>query len=194
MRDNDIIKDLQSGNPEAYKILVGEHQVSLFKLCMGFLHNTEDARDIVQETFIEVFESVHNFRRESKLSTWLYRIAINKSLNLIRKRKLRNWLVNIDFISGNRNSVEVIQPAADSADNADYSVESEERKKLVKKAIDTLPDNQRIAFILNKYQGLSYNEVSEVMAISISATESLIYRAKEALQKKLYTFYKKNLL
>lgn len=87
MQDSELIKGLRNGSSEAFKKLIELHQVSLIRLCKGFLPLEDDVQDIVQETFIEVFESISRFREDARLSTWIYRIAVNKSLNLMRKTK-----------------------------------------------------------------------------------------------------------
>lgn len=194
MNEISLVEGLKAGKEESYKQLMEEYQVPLMKLCIGFLHQADDASDVVQDTFIEVFESIHKFRADSRISTWLYRIAVNKSLNFLRKKKNISWLVNPLRTGNNTYVKEGPQTPADESANADYGIEHSEKKKLLKKAVDSLPENQRIAFILNKYQGLAYSEVAEVMAISISSTESLIHRAKKGLQSRLYNLYKKNLI
>ncbi len=89
MHEQDLITGLIKGDQQIFRKLIEQYGVSLTRLCRGFLHNDEDARDIVQDTFIEVYESIANFRADSKFSTWIYRIAVNKSLNLLRKNRLQ---------------------------------------------------------------------------------------------------------
>lgn len=193
MQDTELIKSLKESNQEAFKNLIDQHQVPLVRLCKGFLHNEEDARDIVQETFIEVFESIHQFREDARLSTWLYRIAVNKSLNLLRKKKINRWLISLDVFHTGRMG-DPVQPINHSLDQPGVLLENRERTKHIRQVVDSLPENQRIAFILNKYQDLSYKEIAEVMDITLSSVESLIHRAKANLKKKLFALYKKNLL
>jgi RNA polymerase sigma factor (sigma-70 family) len=194
MHDEELLNGLKKGDQLSFKKLVEEFQTPLLRLCSGFFHNHEDARDIVQETFIEVFESIGHFRADSKLSTWLYRIAVNKSLNLIRKRKVTRLMLSLDSFMHKDSAAEKQSSLTHKSDEADFNFEQTEKRKRIRKAVDALPENQRIAFILNKYQGLSYSEVSEIMAISISSTESLLHRAKLRLQKILVKSYKNNLL
>jgi RNA polymerase sigma-70 factor (ECF subfamily) len=191
MTESTIISALKSGDQAAYRKLIENYQVPLLKVCRGFLHDDGDAADIVQDTFIEVFLSVSNFRGEAKLSTWLYRIAVNKCLNLLRKRRLHS-LVRFEMLPARKNNPhpEII----DEAPLPGNALENRERTSLVKKTIDLLPPNQRIAFVLHKYQDLAYKEIAEVMGISVASVESLLHRARVNLHKKLYTAYKKNLL
>jgi len=191
MTESELIIALKSGDQTAYRQLIENYQVPLIKVCRGFLHNEPDAADIVQDTFIEVFQSVSNFREEAKLSTWLYRIAVNKSLNLLRKRKINN-LVRLDMLFAAK--INPLHEIIDENPLPGNSLENRERTKYIKKTVDLLPPNQRIAFILNKYQDLAYKEIAEVMDISIASVESLLHRAKMNVQRKLFSAYKKNIL
>jgi RNA polymerase sigma-70 factor, ECF subfamily len=193
MQDTELINGLKNGNQEEFKRLVELHQVPLMRLCKGFLHNEEDAKDIVQETFIEVFESIHQFREDARLSTWLYRIAVNKSLNLIRNNKINRLLISLDVFHSEKNGGQIAHPD-DRSDLPDVFLENQEKTLQIRQVIDSLPENQRIAFILNKYEDLTYKEIAEVMEISVYSVESLLHRAKLNLQKKLFKLYKKNLI
>ncbi len=190
MTEAEIIKKLQQGNEQAFKQLVETYQKLVVNTCFGMVHTTEDAEDIAQEVFIEVFRSIQNFRADSKISTWLYRIAINRSLNFIRDNKRKKWFHSIeDVLKGKTHQLSEIHHGNNETPISE--MENSQRAKILHEAIDSLPENQKIAFTLNKYEDLSYKEISEVMNLSVSSVESLIHRAKIKLQKKLYTCYKK---
>jgi RNA polymerase sigma-70 factor (ECF subfamily) len=189
MTDKELIRRLIDGDQEAFRSLVDNYQDLVFNTCYNLIRNTEDAEDVAQDVFIEIYESIHQFRSESKLSTWLYRIAINKSLNHIRKYKWKSRVSSIEnFFAGEKNvKLEIEDPHAhNSPESIDYS----ERAKVLQNAINNLPENQRIAFTLCKYDELSYQEITEIMNLSLSSVESLIHRAKLNLQKKLVNYYK----
>ena len=190
MTEGEYIEGLKRGDEKVFREFVDQYQLSLHKLCIGFLHNEEDAKDIVQDVFIEVFQSIGQFREDALLSTWLYRIAVNKSLNQIRKNKNNKLLSSIDSLLSLKKKA--IAEITDDSETTDQNIEAKEQAKVIRKTIDSLPGNQRIAFILSKYQDLSYKDISEVMKISLSAVESLIHRARLSLQKKLFNLYKKN--
>ena len=177
-----------------FRQLIEQFQVPLVRLSKGFLHNEEDARDVVQETFIEVFESIERFRADASLFTWIYRIAVNKSLNLVRKRKISGWMMNMDSHSTDNSHTRDTEIMDKGSKMPGNRLEEKERSGIIRKAIDSLPVNQRIAFVLHNYHDLSYKEIAVVMEISLPSVESLIHRAKEGLQKRLYKMYKKNLL
>lgn len=190
MTDSELVQGLINRNEETFRLLVEKYQRLVFNACFHLIRQQEDAEDIAQDVFIEIYESIHLFRNESKLSTWLYRIAINKSLNHIRKYKWKSTVQSIEnfFLSGDKNTKLEIedQNALDAPGTLDYK----ERTRVLKNAIDSLPENQKIAFTLCKYDDLSYQEISEVMNLSLSSVESLIHRAKVGLQKKLANYYK----
>lgn len=191
--DTEIINRLIKHDETAYREFVEKHQQMVINTCNGFVHNSDDAQDIAQDVFIEIFRSLKNFRNESKISTWLYRIAVNKSLNFIRKNKKHSILRSIDSYfdgdDGNNNKIEIPEK---NLQYHDSNMDNQERSVILNKAISSLPKNQKIAFTLNKYDEIKYNEIAEIMSVSLSAVESLIHRAKLGLQKKLVNYYKKN--
>lgn len=183
-----LISGIKSGDESAFRELVETFQKQVFNTCNALVHNTHDADDLSQEVFIEVFRSAGNFRGNSKLSTWIYRIAVNKSLNHIRQLKRRNWLQSFEdfFIK------KCPQYSADDISLPSETIMNSQLASQLHKAIDSLAENQRTAFLLNKYEELSYRQIAEVMQTTVPAVESLIHRAKLNLQKKLYNAYKKN--
>lgn len=190
MNDNGIIEKLKQGNDSVFKELVETYRNMVVNTCFGLLHNTEDAEDVAQDVFIEVFRSVASFRADSKISTWLYRIAVNRSLNFIRDNKKRRWFQSFDDVMESKKEA-LNQLNYQSSDDPESEMENSQRALLLHEAIDSLPENQRVAFTLNKYEDLAYKEISEVMNLSVSSVESLIHRAKKNLQKKLYKCYQK---
>jgi len=181
---------LIQGDQSAFRILVEQYQVPVRNICAGIVRDRHEAEDLAQEVFVEIYKSIRNFRGESRLSTWIYRVAVNKSLNFKRKKNRQLWLKPLeDFFTGEKNS-----DLHDPDSQPSYPLENQQRSQHLYKAMDTLPENQRVAFILNKYDDLSYKEISEVMGISLSGVESLIHRAKVNLQKKLWDCFKKDCL
>lgn len=177
-------------NTETFLQLVESYKDKVVNTCYGFLHNREDAEDVAQEVFIEVYLSYRNFRGESNISTWIYRIAINKSLDVCRKRNAQKRvaffknLIYIDSI----NIKEIAQYETDALTN----METQEQTKILYQALDKIPSNQRIAITLSKFEDLSMREISKVMDTSESAVESLLSRAKVSLKKQLENYYKYN--
>ncbi len=188
MTDADLLKSLAGKDENAFRFLVEKYQAMVFKACFHILNNYEDAEDVAQDTFVEAYLSIASFRGDAKISTWLYRIAINKSKNLLRKNRWQLLMQRFDkFLPGEKS---VVFDAEDHSAHDDMHLyEKNEDQKVLWKAIESLPENQRIAFTLSKYDELSYQEIAEAMQTSLSAVESLIHRAKLNLQKKLVIYF-----
>ena len=190
MTDKDLVEKIKNGDHNSFKVMIENHQRLILNTCKGFLHNEEDAHDVAQDVFIEAYRSIKKFRGDSKITTWLYRIAVNKSLNFIRDNRKHKQVNNIDLMysKGEKHLAIESNPVL-----PDVELENRERSVVLFNAIDELPKKQRKAFILNKYENLNYKEISEIMKKSVSSIESLLFRAKRNLQEKLYNYYKDNL-
>ncbi len=190
MSDSEIIEQLKQGSEAAFKKLVERHQKLVVNTCYGLVQNREDAEDVAQDVFIEVYRNIQKFRADSKLSTWLYRIAVNRSLNHIRDNKKNKWFHSFeDEVAAKKMQLQQLQSS--KTENPEFELENKQRAIILHEAINSLPKNQKVAFALSKYEELSYQEIAEVMDLSVSSVESLLFRAKKALQKKLYKCYKK---
>lgn len=190
MDEAQLIKGIQQGDSKSFQILVETYQRMVVNTCLGIVHNKADAEDLAQDVFLEIFRTAENFRGEAKLSTWLYRIATNRSLNLIRNNKRKRFFQSVEeTFTGGRNRANEI--SENRGDQPDQKITDQQRSDLLHKAIDQLPEKQRIAFTLNKYEDLPYQQIAEVMEISLASVESLIHRAKKNLQKELLDCYKK---
>lgn len=192
MTDTEIISKVLLDDTQAFQLLVERYQLLVVKTCQSFVHNDEDAQDLAQDVFLEVFQSLDTFRNESKISTWVYRICVNKSLNFLRSRKRRQWVLQLESLFQGKNSNET-EWESDEQNTPFFRIENAEKASILHSAIESLPENQKIAFTLSKYEELSYKEISEVMRVSVSSVESLLHRAKLNLQKKLVHYYKNNL-
>lgn len=187
MTDQELISGIMSNDRQAVQFLVHKYHKQVVKTAFHFVHNMDDAEDLAQDVCIEILESAGAFRGNSALSTWIYRIAVNKSLNFVRKnkgRQLVRFAGNLFFGDSEAGSKTVAEPAA-----YDRSFADSERRIMVEKAINSLPSNQKTAFILHKYEDLPYREIAEIMKTSLPAVESLLQRAKQNLQKKLIVHF-----
>lgn len=185
--DQILIDAIKAGDERAFQTLVQTHQGLVANTCFGMLQNRADADDVTQEVFIEVFRSIHKFRGDSKLSTWLYRIAVTRSIDLLRKRKRRSKVRRFQTFFGGE---EVVRELADNrSKSAQEVLENEERAAILAAAVAKLPENQRIAFTLSKYEDLSYQKIADVMNKSVPSVESLLFRAKKNLKALLTDYY-----
>jgi len=178
----ELIQGLRSGNEAAFKYLVDTYQDRVFNTAIGVVQNAEDAEDVAQEVFIQVYRSINQFKGESQLSTWLYRIATTRALDLLRSRKSKKRFGIIQRLFGDGN-----EPLWELPDFHHPGVALEKKENAAKlfRAINQLPDQQKLAFTLHKMEGLSYQEVSEVLETTVPAVESLMHRAKQNLRKML---------
>jgi len=175
-----LVEQLKQGDQNAFKLIVTTWQDMVYNTALGILQSPEDAEDVAQEVFVQVFESIHNFKGESKLSTWLYRITTSKALDHIRRKKRKKRFAFVQQLFGENNEATVTVP---DFHHPGVVLDNKEKAAKLFKAIEKLPDNQRVAFVLNKVEGLSYQEIAEVMNTSVSSVESLLHRAKSNLRK-----------
>ena len=185
MEENILISGLKKRDKDSFEELVELYKDRIFNIVVGMIQNAEDAEDLTQDVFVEVFNSISDFREDSSLNTWLYRIAVNKCLELIRKRSRKKRFGFITSIFSDSEEVQL-----PDFEHPGVKLENKERAKVLFKAISKLPENQRTAFTLSKIEELSYKEISEIMKMSISSVESLLFRARANLKKYLEDYYR----
>lgn len=188
--ESQFLLELKNQSQSAYGKLLDDYQKKVFNTCLSFVPNIEDAEDIAQEVFVEVYNSVGKFKGNSKLSTWIYRIAVNKSLEFIRKKNTKKRFGFMQSISGNTIPVDKSSYFTEF-NHPGIQLEDKERNEILFKAINQLPEGQKVVFTLHKIDGLSYKEVSKITDKSISSIESLLFRARKNLKEVLTNFYKK---
>ena len=174
--DGALIARIRAGEPGAFHELYEAHSEAIYNVCLRIVGSREEAEDLTQETFLAAYRGIDRFREASRIATWLYRIATNLSLNHQRRRKILRWL-SLEALTGEAPASAQVPP--------DAAAQMEERERMLWRAIGGLPDRQRAAIILNRFEGLSHVETAEAMACSISSVESLLHRAKRELREKL---------
>ena len=193
MKDQELINEILSGNKNAFRYLVEKYQDRVFRVCMGFVHNKEDADDISQQVFINVYLSLEKFQGQSEFSTWLHRISINACLNHIRGNEKQHIFQRLDNLTRGGKQREIIADSVISP-GVDQQLIDKQNAKQVQDAIGKLPETQKIAFILSKYDELPQQEIAQIMNASVGAVEQLLQRAKSNLRKQLAGYYKNNFL
>jgi len=190
LNQTELVVQLQQGDEAAFKKLVDDYQVMVYNTALGIVQNEDDADDITQEVFIQVFRSVSSFKGDSKFSTWLYRITIGKALDheKKKKRKKRFGFVQSLFTSHDEADIQLAE-----FDHPGVRLEKKERANELFNALKQIPDKQRTAFTLHKLEGQSYQEVAEIMNTTLYAVESLMGRAKANLRKELKKYYENNI-
>lgn len=186
MNDHELINAIAEGDQNAFRLLVDTYKISVFNTVLGFLQHVENAEEVTQDVFIKVFERIGNFKNESKLSTWIYRISVNQSLDFIRKTKRKKRFGIITSLFSDENEA-LYQPV--NFDHPGVVMENKEKAAILFKAIGKLPDKQKTAFLLQKIEHCSQQKIAEIMALNEGAVESLLTRAKTNLKKLLINYY-----
>lgn len=189
MDQQELIVQLQQGDGSAFQKLVDEWQHMVYNTALSIVQNEDDADDLTQEVFIQVYQSVSSFKGESKFSTWLYRITVSKALDHEKKKKRKKRFAFVQSLFGNEE--EPVLPA--EFNHPGVQMEKKERAAELFNALKQLPDQQRIAFTLHKLEGQSHQEVAEIMNTTLYAVESLMARAKTNLKKILSSYYENNI-
>lgn len=190
MTETPDIEELKKGDHRAFRQLIELFSEKVYNLSIGILQDQHDAEDVTQEIFTTVYLSIGQFKGESKLSTWIYRIAINKCQEHIRKRTRKK---RFGFLT----TIEKAEIGDGSSLKANFlhpgiALEEKERSAILFAAIERLPDNQKLAFSMHKLEGIPYEEIAAIMEVSLSSVESLIFRARQNLKKLLEDYYDKN--
>ena len=189
INQEEFIENLRSGNQAAFSLLIDDYQQKVFHTCISFVPNKEDAEDIAQEVFLEVYKSIGKFKGNSKLSTWIYKICTNKCLEFIRKKNTKKRLVFMQRILGNEIPLDKTNFFTEF-NHPGILLEHKEQSETIYLAINTLAESQKTVFTLAKLDGKTYQEIVEITGKSMSSVESIMFRAKKNLQKKLANFYK----
>ena len=185
----DIVK-LKAGDEKSFRELTDHYRDHVFNTALGLLQNHENAEDVSQEVFIEVFRSVARFRGECTLSTWIYRITVQKALESLRTAKRRKRSGIMLSIFGREEHLNLEAEARFC--HPGVKLENKERATILFAAIKQLPVSQQTAFILHKVEGLSQSEIAGIMETTVSSVESLIVRARKRLRDILSGYYEKN--
>lgn len=179
----ELVERAQAGDRAAFEQLYHQHSAMVYNLCFRMVGNRQEAEDITQDVFLQAFRAIKRFRTESKVSSWLYRIAVNRCLNHERREKLARW-VSLDGVLRHPEDGSAALTSPSHA-RPDRILERAETERMVNEAINSLPKRQRVAVLLRRYEGLSYQEVAGVMRCSVSSVQSLLHRAKVTLAQDL---------
>lgn len=165
---------------EYFEGLYEQYSVLVYNVALNYVQNVEDAEEITQDVFIQVHDSLGKFNGKSSFKTWIYRIAINKSLDFIKQKGAKKRF----FSFGLRGSDDEVGRLSDF-EHPGILLERKEEARELFAVIELLPESQRTAFLLSKVDGMSNTEVGEIMQLSVSAVESLVFRAKNSLKERL---------
>lgn len=191
MDDRQLIIQILEQNDQAFSILVDKYKRLVYAAIFRLVRDGNDAEDIFQDVFLEVYRSIHYLRNESDLAAWLFKISYNKSISFLRKKNpAKASALEVDkqeCCAGIHAKHWVDQ------DTPALKMEEREAEFLLYLAIDRLPEMQKRVLLMNKFEGYSHKEISDLTDLTIASVESLIYRAKKSLRKSLCTYFRNNL-
>ena len=191
MNEQIFIQQLQSNDQAAFKQLFDLYKNKVFNTANSILQNETNAEEIVQEVFIEVFRSVKNFKNDSSISTWIYRITINKSLDFIRKHKRKKRFGVVVNLFKEETNEPIIHPK--NFFHPGIALEQKEKSAILFAAIEQLNERQKTCFVLKHIEGLSQKEIAIIMECTEGSVESMLSRAKEKLRELLSNYFEKNI-
>jgi len=176
------VERARSGDSDAFRLLVEQHSRAVFRLAFRMTGNEQDAEDVVQETFLRAYRQLDKYEARSSFSTWLYRIASNYSLDLIRMRKRHEEKRERGSKAEERDILQTIPVNAPGPDRIAHSNQVQAR---VNEALNELSDQERTAFVLRHFEGLSIDEIGETLGTGTNATKHSIFRAVQKLRRSL---------
>jgi len=184
----DLMARIVKGDAEAFEILVNRHQATVLNLIYRFIGDKAQAKDLAQEVFIKVWQAAKTYKPEAKFTTWIYRVSTNVCFNELKSARRKKWFQFLRLGDQHEGSIE--DTFIDGSPSPEDLLLAKEKNRQISDALQSLPDNQRMALVLRRYDNLSYTEIAQIIGCSVSAVESLLVRAKRTLQKKLKNFEK----
>ena len=187
LTDADLMLRVKDGDDSAFEYLAEKYRRPMLGFMYRVTRNTHLAEELAQEVFLRVYRARATYNAEAKFSTWLYRIASNLSVNYIRDTKHERPEMSVSLDEPDEETGTTLD-LADKSLNAEQVLLRRERLTAIKRHVQALPERQRNAVLMHKYQGMDYKQIAEVLNISESATKSLLFRAYETLRERLKEF------
>jgi len=187
MEDAEIMLALSAGNMAAFDVLVQKYRKPIIHFMFRMVHNEAVAEELAQEVFLRVYRSRATYRAEARFSTWLYRIATNLGVNHARDTRHERTAPTV-YLDEPDTETGTTPDVADQTPSAESSLLRKERMAAIREHVMALPERQRLAVLMHKYEGMDYKQIGEVLKLSESATKSLLFRAYQTLREKLKDF------
>jgi RNA polymerase sigma-70 factor (ECF subfamily) len=179
--DLELMLRVQNGDAESFELLLNRYRLPLVSYFVRMVRDRALAEDLAQEVFLRVYQARQRYQPEARFTTWLYRIATNLALNALRDRKADD----APALEEDDEGVPRVARIVDSRPTAEEQLMLSDRERLIREAIESLPEKQRVAVILHKYQEVDYRQIAKVLELSESAVKSLLFRAYENLRTRL---------
>ena len=187
--EEQLVKDLQAGKTESFERLATLFQKKIYALSFNLTRNAMDSEDVTQEVLLTLFKKIHTFQGKSAFSSWVYRITLNATYMKLRSRK-KDQSISIEELlpsfNGSGFQQEKIQ---DWSENTESLLFDNETRETIQKAVDLLPEKEKIVFLLRDVEGLSTEKVSEILELTVPAVKSRLHRARLFLRKKLANYF-----
>jgi RNA polymerase sigma-70 factor (ECF subfamily) len=187
MEDSAIMLELRAGNMSGFDFLIQKYRRPIVNFMYRMVHNQAVAEELAQEVFLRVYRSRETYRAEARFSTWLYRIATNLGVNYARDTKHERTASTI-YLDETDSETGTTPDVADGTPGAEASLLRRERLNAIRQHVLALPERQRMAVLMHKYEGMDYKQIGDVLKLSESATKSLLFRAYQTLREKLKEF------
>ncbi|MDX1777897.1 MAG: RNA polymerase sigma factor, partial [Thermodesulfobacteriota bacterium] len=182
--DNQLMQKAGSGNIAAFKELIKKHQGTVTGIIYRYTGNHNEVEDLAQDIFLKIYKAADSYVPRAQFKTWLYKVVANHCLNFFRSQKRKAFITSLDqSVSEDQNPH--IQRTDAQKEQPEILLQQQELQTALKKALSELPERQRMAIILHRFEGLSYKEVADTLGSSLSAVESLIFRAMNNLKETL---------
>ena len=176
----ELIQDAVRGSHKAFRTIVEKHQAFVYAVAFRFVNDEQDAEDIAQEVFVRLWKSLHTYRQEVKLTTWLYKIVTNRCLDFLKSRHGRQRKNKVEVDKGNHIQDHI---------TPEKELQQQELKRIIQEAAEELTPKQRAVFILRDLEGLTTEEVSETLSMSAGNIKSNLFYARQKMSEKLRAYY-----
>ena len=185
--DFELLAKFKKGDQQAFELLVRKYKTTVFNTIYSVMGNAQEADDIAQEVFLKVYTKADSFKGESSFSTWLYRITVNRCIDELRRRK--NKIISYEIEFNQEEKLKLKDVLASRENDITEKLRQKELQDIIQKAMNSLPEKYRIILTLREIEGLSYNEISQIMKISLAKVKIWLFRARQKLKEKLSFLY-----
>jgi len=188
-QDDILVRDLKAGKMEAFDRIVELYNRKIYALAFNMTRNQMDAQDVAQDVLLSIFKKIHTFQGKSAFSSWVYRITLNATYMKLRNKKKEQHISLDEMLPSFNNSGYQVEKITDWSETTDSLLFTNETRSTIEKAVDQLPEKEKVVFILRDVEGLSTEKVSDILDLTIPAVKSRLHRARLFLRKKLSSYF-----
>ena len=187
--DEKLVEELKGGKLEAFDEIVTRYEKKIYALGFNLTHNQMDAQDVAQDVLLTIFRKVHTFQGKSAFSSWIYRITLNAVYMKMRVKKKQQAVSLDDLLPSFNGSGFQQEKIFNWAENGETHLFANETKEVIQKAVNLLPEKEKVVFVLRDVEGLSTEKVGEILDLTVPAVKSRLHRARLFLRKKLSNYF-----